>query len=464
MPTEQARKESIEAAVGALPEDAETLRIQWRGSILRLKIIRLQLSLALLNPDSHRIKAQLESDDEASGAIKADPHSLESQEAISEVLRSTPGFEALKTDLEDKGQVDPGIVTRTGLLVNANTRAVALRELRVDYIEVAVLPPDATIGEIYALELSLQVAPDFKQEYTFTNELLFVDDLITKENKSEQEVALSLSWAAGSKKGSIEKGIEKVRRYVRHLDLIREVQRISAGKIPLTFFDDALQALLELDRDYQALRDSHPIGANRLKKARILGLLVDLGYDRQRQVDERWVKAHLQDAFEENPLLSGLMAQGLVGEAGTNSTDLGDQFGELEEISDGLNTSSGSAEGDQIFSVVEILVEALSRGAKADQVNLLTSDGERSVGRAELIEAVQDSMRLAADDAKDAAKDGDKLLLPRQRLAQASKNLKKAREAYDSVQDQPGFAKEGFVAEFQLVELALDAIRISLES
>lgn len=198
MPTEQARKDFIEAAIDALPQDAETHRIQWRGSTSRLQIIRLPLDLALLNPDSHRIKSQLESDDLASSAIELDPHSSGSQEAISNLLRATGGFEALKLDLKDKGQIDPGIATRMGLLVNANTGAVALRDLGVDYIEVAVLPPDATIGEIYALELGLQVAQDFKQDYTFTNELLFVDDLITEENKSEQDVALSLGWASAS--------------------------------------------------------------------------------------------------------------------------------------------------------------------------------------------------------------------------------------------------------------------------
>jgi hypothetical protein len=464
MPTEQARRDFIEAAIGALPQDAETHRIQWRGSTTRLPIIRLPLELALLNPDSHRIKSQLESDDQASSAIEVDPHSFGSQEAISNLLRATGGFEALKLDLKDKGQIDPGISTRMALLVSANTRAVALRDLGVDYIEVAVLPPDATIGEIYALELSLQVAQDFKQDYTFTNELLFVDDLITKENKSEQDVALSLGWASASKKGSIEKGRDRVRRYVRHLELIREIQRLSGGKLPLTFFDDAIQALQELDQAYESLRDKDPIGANRLKKARILGLLVDLGYDRQRQVDASWVKAYLQDAFEENPLLAGLMEDGLVGDSGTNTADLGDQFGVLEEITQSLNPSDSPDGGEEIFSVVEILVDALSKGAKEEQVKLSTSGGERTVERAALSDAVQDAMRLAADDAKDAAKAGDKLLLPRQQLAQASKSLRKAREAFEAVRHLPGFAEDGFVEELQQVDRAVDALRVSMDS
>jgi hypothetical protein len=464
MPTEQARIEFITAALGALPKDAETLRIQWRGSTARLPIIRLQTDLVLLNPDSHRIKSQLESDEDALHKIQEDPNSDEAQEAIASLLRATPGFDALKSDLSDKGQIEPGIVTTTGLLVNANTRAVALRDLGVEYIEAAVLPTDATIGEIYALELSLQVAQDFKQDYTFTNELLFVEDLITKENKSERDVAISLGWASVSKKGSVDKAVEKVRRYVRHLDLIRDIQNMSDGKIPLTFFDDQIQALQELDQAYEGLRNKNPVDAERLKKARILGLLVDLGYDRQRQVDAGWVTTYLLDAIEENPVLSELLSDGLVGEAGRQSTSaLGEQFAELEDLGNGPG-GSNSAEEDGLFAFVETLVDVLGKGAKSETVKLETKAGEKSYPKNQLSAAVQDAMRLAADDAKDALKAGDKLLVPQQQIAQASKSLKKAREAYEGVRGQAGFQPDGVSAAFKQLERAVDALRIAMES
>ena len=45
------------------------------------------------------------------------------------IAERTEGFEDLKANLGEVGQNDVGVVTRRGVLVNANTRAVALRDL-----------------------------------------------------------------------------------------------------------------------------------------------------------------------------------------------------------------------------------------------------------------------------------------------------------------------------------------------
>lgn len=152
---EQTRKQMIEKALEALPPDRETLRVPWRGKTERMPVVRIRLDSTVLNPRSHRIKSQLQSDRVARNAIAEDPGGDKAQDAIRELLRATPGFEALMRDLEHRDQRDAGIVTREGRLINANTRAVALDDLGREHIEAAVLPADATIGEIYDLELDL---------------------------------------------------------------------------------------------------------------------------------------------------------------------------------------------------------------------------------------------------------------------------------------------------------------------
>src|SRR3954467_7240653 len=98
-----------------------------------MPVIRVRLDSVVLNPRSHRIKSQLESDPGAKAAIEQDPDGEEAQGRIATLLRATAGFEALKRDLEHRDQRDPGIVTREGRLINANTRAVALTDLGSDY-------------------------------------------------------------------------------------------------------------------------------------------------------------------------------------------------------------------------------------------------------------------------------------------------------------------------------------------
>ncbi len=93
----------------------------------------------------------------------------------------------------------------------------------------AVLPADATQQEIDELELRLQMKRDLKQDYTFTNELLFVDELITRYNRTHEEIALVLRWAASRSPKELAKGKERVCQSVRMLSLIRQIQELGEG-------------------------------------------------------------------------------------------------------------------------------------------------------------------------------------------------------------------------------------------
>ncbi|HZD72211.1 MAG TPA: hypothetical protein VFA45_25830 [Actinomycetes bacterium] len=78
------------------------------------------------------------------------------------------------------------------VLVNGNTRAVALRQR---YIRLIVLPEDAGRQEIDRLELQLQMQLKFKQDYTFTNRLPAVNDMIGRYHQSYEEIAQALGWS-----------------------------------------------------------------------------------------------------------------------------------------------------------------------------------------------------------------------------------------------------------------------------
>src|SRR5262249_58967666 len=110
-----------------------------------------------------------------------------------------------------------------------------------------------------------------------------------------------------TKTSSVKTGVARVRRYVRHLDLIRDIQRMSGGKMPITYFDDAEQTLMEFDAAYEGLRNKKPQEAEQLRQARILDLLVDLRYERQRQVDAIWVETFLGEALLEQDELKDLI-------------------------------------------------------------------------------------------------------------------------------------------------------------
>ncbi len=452
---EDVRKDGIERALASLPAEPETHRVPWRGKMERFPVVRIPLESLVLNPTSHRIKSQLESAPGARKAIEEDPDGESAQSALTDLLRATIRFEELKQNLDDEEQREPGIVTRGGRLINGNTRAVALRDLGEEHMDVAVLPADANLGELYDLELDLQVAQDFRQDYSFTNELLFVDDLISYEGRDEAEVAERLRWATPTKPSSIKRGAERVRRYVRHLALIREIQEMSGGAIPLTDFDDAEQALQELDKAYESMRDKDPVAAERMKTARTLGLLVELGYSRQRAVDARWVEEYLDEALDQDPIL-GDVSRAVADRGG----------GEPEDGGGGFEAFEGDVEaepGPAVHSVVGLLTERLSQSADEETVTLPTPEGEKEFEREAVRESIYQAMGAAVEDKKRTEKAGDELDRPAVFTNDAAQRLTKAREAYELVAGRSGFDEPALRAAVEKAARSLDALRQSID-
>lgn len=458
---EKARTEHIAKLLSEVGAVKETMRVPLKGRIELLPVIRLSLDSTVLNPKSHRIRSQLESIPEKRKPLEIDPDSDISQELIRDLLRATPGFDRLKQNLKDEGQKDPGIITREGRLINANTRAVALRDLGIEYIEVAVLPAAITIGEILDLELELQMAQDFRQDYSFTNELLFVDDLVSERGLNEEAIAVRLRWATPTKVASLRTGTQKVKRYIKHLALIREIQAMSGGAVPLTDFDDAEQALHEFDTAYEAIRGRSPEKAERLKNARTLGLLVDLGYERQRAVDSDWVEQYFSEAIDENDLLrvtwEGFQHNGPSAES--SDEDLG-----LEGFEDASqNAGANGSQGASIHSFVAELSKRLSRTVGSDQVALPHPDGEKIVDRESLRTAINEAMRFASEDAKAAAKAGDALQLPAHHAKEAAKSLTKAAQSFRAVSNRRNFDRVAFNEAVAMTDRAMNALHVTIK-
>ena len=449
--SEQARTDRITAALAAHP--TETHRVTFRGTTELLPVVRLELADTVLNHRSHRIRAQLEGHP-AAESIKQNPDDDSAQDAIRDLLRSTPGFAPLKEDLGARGQAEPGVVTVSGLLINANTRAVALDDLGVKYIDVAVLPADATIAELYAIEADLQVAANFRQDYTFTNELLFVYDLIAEQNRSETDVALQMRWSTPGKQASINKGVEQVRRYTRHLAFIREIQALSGGQVPLVDFDNAAQTLQEFDTRYEAQRVKDPDGAADMKSAQILALLADLGYQASREIKPGWVDDHLEEALGDNELLKEIL------EATAHADpETGGDAPEGLDILDGIDGDVNGSTTSPARRAVSTLVDRLGKSAQATEVTLPTSDGEKTLPRQNVLDAVQDAMKAAAESAKEAAAQGDALKAGPNHCRDAAKKLVKAADAWAVAHQDPAFDQAAFAAAFGQAERALAALK-----
>ena len=415
-----------------------TRQLPWREGNERFPVVELPLDAVLLNPRSHRIRAQLES---APGAeiVERDPWSEQAQTLIAGILRGLgENFDDLKTNLEEEGQQEEGVITRFGLLVNANRRAVALRDLGRRYLQVAVLPSDASDEEIDGLELRLQMQKDFRENYTFTNRLLFVDELITGQNRSVEDVARALNIAASSDARELAKGRAKVEQDTRVLSMIRQVQARSAGRLPLTSFDDQEIALEELDGRLQELGSQDSEAASRLREVRLLGLLSDVPYRDLRHLDGDSLDGHVLPLLADDDLLGDIVehlqpADGEdEGEAAVSGLEL-------------LDEEPATAEGAAAVKV-RALNDLLASSHGSEQLLVDGAEGPRRVDRKPVVEAVYKSLRAAAQEIRQSDRKEDRLQAPANRLAEAERKIQVAADAYAEASDDAAFDRAGFTA------------------
>ena len=420
MPTEDARIERIGDALTAA-DPQRTLRLPWRDRTEVFPVVDLPLDIVLLNHRSHRIKAHIESSDHRQ-VISDEPFSDSAQQAIADVIRSLDGFDELRDNLAEVGQQDDGVITRTGLLVNANRRAVALRDAVKDFIQVAVLPSDASNVEIDQLELRLQMKRDFREKYTFTNELLFVHDLFVEHNYTTVRIARDLNWATSEKQPELDRGKARVERSIRMLHYIREIQQRSENTIRLTFFDDKQQSLLELDEHLEGVGDTDEISRSEIYDMRMIGMLLELGYKPLRQMDAYFMNDYLYELLSEDEYL-GVATDFLTAQESDT----------LIEIP-GLDiVDPQDADGRR------------SAGPLLDFVLESFRDGRSSIpGTDFLIEkdALPGRLGPIISDAAEAARidrrDEDNVLAPIKYIRTARQKIRKSQETYDRVQHLDG--------------------------
>jgi hypothetical protein len=432
--TGQSRREVIASRVEEHNDDSQAARVpvRFEGEDRNLPVIRLPLESVVLNPKNHRIKAQLESHPDAR-LVMDDPFSDEGQRVIAEVIRTLEGFEELKQNLDEDDQREHGIITHVGLLVNANRRTVALRELGQEYIRVAVLPPTTSLREIMQLELSLQMQVDFREDYTYTNNLLFVDELISDWNRSRNDVALMLGWAASSQDSEIRKGVERVAQATRILGLIRRTQQMAPDRIPITFFDEKVSHLQQADSDYEKLRDSDLAGAERVLQGQLMSTLAGANYRDLRLYDEYFLQDYLLRRFEESDTLRHLMPYLTAnGDDLSNSPSLDG----LDVL--GMAQVEDADDGSDPARLFQLIAETWTDSEEAT-VPLTVENELVPVPVLQIHEELATAIGQAAEEATADRRYDRGLDAPLEHMRLASHHMRRANETFLRVQSNPDF-------------------------
>jgi len=277
----------------------ETLKIEFRGQPTVVEVIDMPVAQLFYNPGTHRIRAQRSHNPEKDKGLDADPWSEESQDYLHHLLKALPAdpdkddpqFGELRKSLEDYTQLEPGLITREGILVNGNTRRAALKDLGKPSIRVGVLPASTTWADIHAVELSLQLRQDHRRDYSYINHLLAV----------EEQLALgrSLSDIAHD----FHKQLRVIERDAWILAELRDVIRRSASgssALRLMDFEDAQEKLFEL---YRAVRSEKTKDkADLVKEYRLAAIVLEFAKTDVRFIGAdfhtRWLEPKLPESLK----------------------------------------------------------------------------------------------------------------------------------------------------------------------
>lgn len=432
--TEEARRADIAAKAAAA---TETLSIPWQNGRRTLHVINVSLDNVLLNPNSHRIRSQVESHVNAD-QLQREPFSESAQDFIADILREFDGFQSLVDSLHESSQLEPGIITAEGVLINANNRAVALRDLNEKYIRVGVLPEEATTQEITELEARLQLAKDYKQDYTFTNELLFIQEQIDA-GMSYEDLAILLGKAQSRRPAHLRKGVADIEQSLRILQHIREVQEMSGKAIKLTFFDPHQSALVEADSAYQALREQDPAQARRVRDGRMAGVLVGVTYRNLRNWDsDHFLRDYVEPQFDHGDLLTAIDSSSIAGDG--------------QDAGDGLDIFEETGQEDRPVDPSRMLAAAAQRYGADDEATV------GGITKRELFDGLHERFTQAAEEKGLDLRDERRKLRPIDLVVDARKKVSRAREALKNAQTERGFDRGKFGYEIRRLRKELDSL------
>lgn len=283
----------------------ETTTVEWRGQTIPVPVISMPVKNLYYNPATRRVRAQRAHDPvREKGLEGSNAWSPESQDYLQYLLQALPAdpskrdpdFDQLKESLRDFKQTEPGLITKEGVIVNGNTRCAALRELGVPDIRVGVLPDSCTWDDIYAVELSLQLRPDHRREYSYINKLLAMDGQLAL-GKSVEDIAKDF----------------RIRKATCEQDLwilacLRDlVDRSKNGifQLRLLDFEKQQEKLRELHRKYMSESAVNRDNADLMKENRLLAIAMDFSKTDVRYIDhdfrERYLDKLLPQNFKDQP-------------------------------------------------------------------------------------------------------------------------------------------------------------------
>jgi hypothetical protein len=361
----------------------------------------------------------------------ADPLGSAAQDAQYQILRHQDGFDALKADLKERGQQDPAIITAEGVLINGNRRSAALRSLYFDdrylqarYVQCLVLPQDATADELVDLEAELQVARDFKEDYSWINEALLIEELYNRENRDFNRVAARMHRDAYDVQALYEKLLQ-----------VHQLVALSHGARLHIDFKDNESAFDELAKHIR----NKPAGeVDSVRATYFLGTLANVKYRKLRHLRRADASELVLREIEDDPALAPLL----------------DTVRRQEDAPD--NDPIDAVLGSPTSTSLNDILGFLASKRPGETVDLA---GRGQATAQEILDTLQSAITAAAEEAEEGVRDQAALTAPITRSDKAIAELERAIAALPKARAFAEWDERALSAKVVALQALLDQLK-----
>lgn len=167
-------------------------KLKYKGELKLFDVYQIPLDFVAFNVENGRISSLVKSYYVERGDL--DINNADDSKQIADFLFSSSEDRNKRTmkDLADNGQMEPGIITMDGIIVDGNRRASLLKRIvdskeynqttrdKCSYFLARILPEDADEKEILRLETSFQMGTDSKVDYNAIEKYLHTKDMSDK--------------------------------------------------------------------------------------------------------------------------------------------------------------------------------------------------------------------------------------------------------------------------------------------
>jgi hypothetical protein len=417
------------------------------GSKSSLKVIQIDLSVPLLSHTTMRVAPNLEELSEWT-TLREQPDSPEAQELIKQCVINggdRDEYDKLKDQLREQGQNEPGVMTHEGVLIQGNTRLIALREMREEAgwqgkFSAAVIEKDRFDEvDLQQLDWEMQHREEVKRDYPLTNQLISLHNARFVLNRTEEQIALTMGMTK-----------DEVKKQLLAYQVFDRMRRLPDTTITVERFNTlgrrdklAAEALKALGRSWQNLReDGKEEEATNLLWAWLLANMVGGEQTRAlRAIDPKFGDEFLVPRIEE---LDGSTDNGDIAIKKITEAAIA-EAPESVDTEDPLDSATTVSEGQR---VVRALVNALS--SEDATVEVPGSSSKMTIPRDDLEAAVGVVVEEAVQRANDDGKADSALLKPVKCINEAQKAIESSIKALKKAQSDSEFKTSANKARYDI--------------